>query len=232
MDRPSRVKVTLFSGHQLILQELRLFLSPRFDVKVSKLNSGISALQALRIPKGRVCVVDGNEPKSMLEALVGSIINTQPNARVVVLLEQLTEAEGIPLLQLGARGLMAYETVKSQLPRAVRMVAHGGYWVPRELMARFVELILRKRSIRPISNLLISTREQQVLSHLADNLSNKEIASALNISERTVKFHVSNLLAKFSVQRRADLILLSYQNSEAAERSRPLLLSHTREKRA
>jgi DNA-binding NarL/FixJ family response regulator len=50
-----------------------------------------------------------------------------------------------------------------------------------------------------------------VLEGLLENLANKEIASRLNISERTVKFHVSNLLAKFNVRRRADLILLCYQ---------------------
>ena len=56
-----------------------------------------------------------------------------------------------------------------------------------------------------------------MLDALLQNQSNKEIATLLNISERTVKFHVSNLLAKFAVQRRADLILLSLQRSPASE---------------
>jgi DNA-binding NarL/FixJ family response regulator len=47
-----------------------------------------------------------------------------------------------------------------------------------------------------------------------ENLANKEIASRFNISERTVKFHVSNLLSKFGVRRRADLILLCYQRRQ------------------
>jgi DNA-binding CsgD family transcriptional regulator len=55
----------------------------------------------------------------------------------------------------------------------------------------------------------LSRREQEVLASLLQNLSNKEIAVRLNISERTVKFHVSNLLSKFSVQRRADLLVQS-----------------------
>src|SRR5258706_612282 len=50
-----------------------------------------------------------------------------------------------------------------------------------------------------------------LLANLLENLSNKEIASKLNIAERTVKFHVSNLLNKFGVRRRADLILLTFQ---------------------
>jgi DNA-binding CsgD family transcriptional regulator len=49
---------------------------------------------------------------------------------------------------------------------------------------------------------------------LLENLSNKEIASRLHVSERTAKFHVSNLLAKYGVQRRADLILLFFQSEQ------------------
>jgi DNA-binding NarL/FixJ family response regulator len=60
----------------------------------------------------------------------------------------------------------------------------------------------------------LSKREQEVLEALLENLANKEIASRFNISERTVKFHVSNLLSKFGVRRRADLILLCYQRRQ------------------
>jgi DNA-binding NarL/FixJ family response regulator len=68
----------------------------------------------------------------------------------------------------------------------------------------------------------ISRREQDIVDGLLLNLSNKEIASKLNISERTVKFHVSNLLTKFNVQRRADLILLWYQQkAQNSERTSP-----------
>ena len=62
---------------------------------------------------------------------------------------------------------------------------------------------------RPQSGLSasITGREREVLGTLLDNLSNKQIAERLHISERTVKFHVSNLLAKFRLPRRQDLIL-------------------------
>jgi DNA-binding NarL/FixJ family response regulator len=59
----------------------------------------------------------------------------------------------------------------------------------------------------------LSPRERQVMDALLENLSNKEIASQLNISERTVKFHVSSILGKYKVQRRADLILRFYQDN-------------------
>jgi DNA-binding CsgD family transcriptional regulator len=61
-------------------------------------------------------------------------------------------------------------------------------------------------------------REREMLDLGLDNLSTKEIASKLFVCERTVKFHVSNLLSKFGVQRRADLIVLWMQRTSASPR--------------
>src|SRR5260370_35759993 len=72
------------------------------------------------------------------------------------------------------------------------------------------------RRLKADSSADLSRREQEVLNSLLENLANKEIGNKLNISERTVKFHVSNLLSKFGVRRRADLILLCYQKRSAA----------------
>ena len=69
---------------------------------------------------------------------------------------------------------------------------------------------MRGRQVK-LSPANITVREREVLDALLENLANKEIADRLNISERTVKFHVSSLLEKFSVRRRADLILLCLQ---------------------
>src|SRR5438874_622183 len=83
----------------------------------------------------------------------------------------------------------------------------------RQLLSGFVDSILTSqgRRLKTDSVANLSRREQEVLDSLLENLSNKEIASKLNIAERTVKFHVSNLLNKFGVRRRADLILLTFQ---------------------
>ena len=109
---------------------------------------------------------------------------------------------------------MPYAQTRDQLAQAVRAVAAGGFWVPRPVLSKFVDWILeglgpRRWSFGPA---YVSPREQEVLEALLANMSNKEIAQRLTLSERTVKFHVSNVLAKFGVQRRTDLILLYWQS--------------------
>jgi len=109
---------------------------------------------------------------------------------------------------------LTYAEAREQLPRALPQVASGGIWVPRPVLSRFVDSILKgsqARRLAPDSASDLSQREQEVLTGLLENLANKELAQKMKISERTVKFHVSNLLAKFGVRRRADLILLCYQ---------------------
>ena len=86
----------------------------------------------------------------------------------------------------------------------------GGLWVGRALLSRFVDSALCTVPLRVYATGFegLTRRERQVLEAVLDNLSNKEIARRLHMSERTAKFHVSNLLVKHGVRRRADLLVL------------------------
>jgi len=88
--------------------------------------------------------------------------------------------------------------------------------VPRGLLSAFLDTMRSAPLSGPAlaGESHLTGREREVLDGLLQNLLNKEIAKKLRISERTAKFHVSNLLAKFGVQRRADLILLRLTQSQ------------------
>src|SRR5580658_6508082 len=99
------------------------------------------------------------------------------------------------------------------------MVAKGDNWVPPEIFPQFVEGIMegsRGKGMRLSETHELSAREQQVLDLLLENLAIKEIVPKLNSSERTVGFHAFNLLAKYGLGRRANLLLLRYQTCSAA----------------
>jgi DNA-binding NarL/FixJ family response regulator len=162
----------------------------------------------LGIPAAKVYVVDGHDP--FAPSLVGGLVNRFPNSRVIVLSEKFTDSTAFPLLELGVRGLLDYSEASRHLPEAISMVAKGEYWVEQQLFSRFVDSFVQKGRRRPVKpqSTRLSSREREVLECLLTNLSNKDIAKKLSITERTVKFHVSNLLAKFNVRRRVDLIML------------------------
>jgi DNA-binding NarL/FixJ family response regulator len=175
-------------------------------------------LRNLEVPRASVYVIDAHAAKQATGALLGNILDRNTGARLLVVGDKLKENDSYALLRQGVKGILNYAEAREQLPRALPLVAAGGFWVPRTVLSRFVDSILttsQGRRLRGDSPAELSRREQEVLNGLLENLANKEVADRLHISERTVKFHVSNLLAKFGVRRRADLILLCYQRRGA-----------------
>jgi DNA-binding NarL/FixJ family response regulator len=172
----------------------------------------------IQVPKALVYVVDAHVAPAATRALLSNILGQCAEARIMVITEKVNSGESYPLLQVGVKGLLTYEEVREQLPTALLLVAKGGFWVPRAVLSGFIESILggpQRRKLMAVSSANLSLREHEVLGSLLENLSNKEIGIKLNVTERTVKFHVSNVLNKFGVRRRADLILHCYQRHSA-----------------
>jgi DNA-binding NarL/FixJ family response regulator len=195
-----------------------LLAKSQFKVILKQLESTLAPdLRALDPPKANVYVVDAHAAKPATGALLTNLLERCPESRLMVVGEQHNDANSFSMLRLGVKGLLTYVEARDQLIRALPLVAAGGFWVPRSVLSGFVDSILtgQGRRLKTDSVTNLSRREQEVLDSLLENLSNKEIASKLNIAERTVKFHVSNLLSKFGVRRRADLILLTFQRRMA-----------------
>jgi DNA-binding NarL/FixJ family response regulator len=210
------LKVCLLSPHPMVLSEFhRLLEDSGFQITSKQLSSMLAPdLRTFEVPRASVYVVDAHAARQATGALLGNILEHNENARLLVVGDKLKETDSYTLLRQGVKGILTYAEAREQLPRALPQVAAGGIWVPRPVLSRFVDTVLNSkqgRRLRPEAASDLSRREQEVLDGLLENLANKEVADRLHISERTVKFHVSNLLAKFGVRRRADLILLCYQ---------------------
>ena len=219
-DRSTRrTTVCLFSFHPLLPSEFQRVL-PEEDFRplFRRVDPDIvGQSQELSVPRASVFVLEAHRRPQATEDLAQTIVTRYAGARLLVIAEKFTEETAFPLLRLGAKGLLRYSEVSEQLPRALRVISDAGFWVPRTLLSRFVESTLASSAHRrlPIPGARrLSRREKETLDLLLENLSNKEIASKLNISARTAKFHVSNLLSKHGVRRRADLILLAHTQRE------------------
>lgn len=216
----SSAKAYLLSPHPFVLEELsRWHPPPGITFEPVRLPRGqVTTAGSLVAEAGSVCVVDACFPLATTKSLISEILAGSPQVRVLAVVEELTGPVAFSLLRLGVKGILTYPEARSQLLPAIGAVARGGIWVPREILSSFLDGLLGSRPpLRTVPNAPgLSRREQDVLEALLQNLSNKEIGLRLNISERTVKFHVSNLLSKFAVQRRADLILQSLQPSISA----------------
>jgi DNA-binding NarL/FixJ family response regulator len=217
----TKLTVCILSPHPLVLGEFeRLLAKPQFKVVGKQLESTLAPdLRNLEPPRAQVYVIDAHAARPATGALLANLLERFPESRLIVVGEQHNDSNCYSLLRMGVKGLLTYAEAREELIRALPLVANGGFWVPRSVLSGFVDSILTSqgRRLKTDSVTNLSRREQEVLDSLLENLSNKEIASKLNIAERTVKFHVSNLLSKFGVRRRADLILLTFQRRIAAQ---------------
>jgi two-component system, NarL family, nitrate/nitrite response regulator NarL len=216
---PRRQLVCILSPHPLVLADFsRILEGAGYKLVLRQLESMLAPeLRRLPIPKATLYVVDAHASPPATAALITNVFEQSPDARVLVVGESFTTSESHSLLRHGAKGLLTYGEAREQLSRALPQIACGGFWVPRATLAGFVDSILsssHSQRLKVDASSELSRREREVLDALLENLANKEIASRLNISERTVKFHVSNLLNKFGVRRRADLILLCFQQRQ------------------
>lgn len=196
--------VSLFASHPLMLERMRIQLRrPELCIHGYMLPVRERSGPIEPLHQG-IWVLDLHDP-ALLEQVVRR--RDPPWPPWLAVDDHFEDVQAFRLLTLGARGLVAYERIASELVRAVHAVQAGAYWVPRMLMARFVQHLLARlphpAMITPLVNL--SRRERQVFDGILARHSNKEIAAHLHVSERTVKFHVSNLLIKFGATSRHDL---------------------------
>lgn len=129
----------------------------------------------------------------------------------VVLSDLPTDEEAIAAFSAGARGYCNTHAFAQVLIQVAAVVLQGGLWIGESLMQRLVSATSRvqvQASVRPSWSKDLTDREKEVATTLAAGASNKEIARALGITERTVKAHVGAILEKLHVRDRLQLSLI------------------------
>ena len=140
----------------------------------------------------------------------------QPGPRVVLVSTADDDETVIRAVLAGASGYVLKRAAHDDLVRAVRHVAAGHSWLDQHVVASVLDALARTPRFRhgvadPVCGRL-TPREVEVLSLMADGLSNAEIAERLVVSEGTVKTHVSRVLMKLAARDRAQAIALAYRS--------------------
>jgi DNA-binding NarL/FixJ family response regulator len=204
------LEVGVVSAHPLVLEGFRSLLAePAFQIQAIRSNGVSPPDFRLVHPSPSIFVVDAFAPVAAIATLARNIIDRFPQARMLAVTENQSDECGFVLLRAGVRGLLTCSEALQRLPEACRVVAAGELWVRRAMLSRFLDWSCSRmpNQLRAAALADVSQRGQAVLSAVLDNLSNKEIADRLHISERTVKFHISRLFATYGVHHRSELIV-------------------------
>jgi DNA-binding NarL/FixJ family response regulator len=180
---------------------------------------GEGANEALRFAKENEhdVMLLGVEMPSGLDA-VEALARLCPATRVIVLSASEDEAIVSKSLGFGARGYMLRDVGPTELVNAIRGIQKGSvYLTPRlgaRLLARVNSAVAAPSHPRHDLNHL-TTREDQILAKVSEGFTNKEIARSLDISEKTVKYYMTNIMQKLQVRNRVEAVVVSRERKSA-----------------
>ena len=144
-----------------------------------------------------------------LSAWVNEVHAIAQNVPIVVLSNVPEDAQGVAALSAGASGYCSALTLPAVLRQVASVVEHGGLWVGPQLMRRLMQGMASRKSADQKPTLeTLSQRERQVAEAVARGSTNKEIARVMDITERTVKAHLSSAFEKLGVRDRMQLSLI------------------------
>ena len=207
-----KIRVVIADDHGLFREMLRLTMRREGSVKiVGEAANGRQTIDVISDLKPDIVLLDSTMPEMGGIEVLPVIREKNLKTKALMLTANKNETVIFKALKGGAKGYLSKDVSISDLIKAIQAVHKGELWVERKLMARFfdkettAEPKEEGRAGRPKTAL--TPREKEILSILTTGCTNKEIAQALFISEKTVKSHLNSIFRKLNVTRRLQAIL-------------------------
>lgn len=200
---PMTIRIVVTDDHAVVRQGLRMFLEldPELEV-VGEAANGAEAVALATELRPDVVLMDLLMPVMDGITATRRLREETPEVEVIALTSVLEDASVVGAVRAGATGYLLKDTNADELRRAVKAAAAGQVQLSPEAAVRLMREV--QASEKPEA---LTERETDVLRLLAKGQANKEIARELRIGEKTVKTHVSSILAKLGVQSRTQAVL-------------------------
>lgn len=205
-----KITILIADDHKLIRETWSFILNsdPRFQV-VSQCSNGEEAVAEAQRLRPKVALLDINmTPVTGLEA-TQQIRKYSPATKIIGVSMHSQPAYVKKLLKLGAHGYVTKNSPQNEMFEAIVEVNKGGRYICSEVKTILSEQAFDEEANTGINSL--SNRELEIIKHIKDGLSSKEISTTLNISLKTVEVHRHNILKKLNLKNSAALV--NYINS-------------------
>jgi DNA-binding NarL/FixJ family response regulator len=206
---PEIIRILLADDHPVVRDGLAAMLGtqPDFQVVGEAGNGAEAVAEAARL-RPDVVLMDLEMPSLDGIEAIRRLRAADPAVQVVVLTAFDTDERILGALQAGAQGYLLKGAPRAEIFAAIRAVSAGGALIPPVVASKLLRQVRAAESPDALT-----AREREVLGLVAAGLANREIAARLSISERTVKFHVSSLLAKLGARNRTQAVRLARDRS-------------------
>ena len=203
-----KIRIFIADDHPVFRNGIKSVLSGSDYEVVGEADTGNTALKAIAVMKPDIAILDITMPDLDGIAVTRRVVAEVPGTRVIILSMHADLNHPIDAFRAGALGYVLKDSDPGELLKAVEKVSSGGKYaspaVTEELLNDFVDVIKKDQSNDPFDTL--SAREKEILKHIADGSTSREIAEKLFISLATVKSHRNNIMKKLKVNDMASLI--------------------------
>jgi DNA-binding NarL/FixJ family response regulator len=206
-----RIRIVVADDHPVVRDGLTAILGtqPEFDV-VGEAGDGAEAVRQVMALRPDVLLLDLEMPGMDGVAALRELHERMPEARAIVFTAFDTDERILEAVRAGAQGYLLKGAPRQELFQAIRVVHAGGSLLQPVVASRLLRQVRREPTPPAVEPL--TPRELEVLRLLALGLQNKEIAARLSVTERTVKFHVSSILAKLGAGNRTEAVRTAMQH--------------------
>jgi len=204
--RQGRIRIVVVDDHPVVREGLVAMLQTQADFEVvGEAGSGAEGLTLIEQLSPAVVLLDLELPGLDGVGVLKQLRERRVSSRVIVFTVFDTDERIISAVEAGAAGYLLKGAPRSELFAAIRVVERGGSLL-QPLVASTVLRHVARRDRDDAPGVSLTPREQEVLGLLVRGKGNKEIAAALGVTERTVKFHVSAIFAKLGVANRTEAV--------------------------
>jgi DNA-binding NarL/FixJ family response regulator len=202
------IRVMVVDDHPLVRAAIARAISGDGMVVVAEASTAEEALAIAPQVAPDILLLDIALPGMSGVELVRELAPRLPSTRIVMLTVSSADRDVMDAMRYGASGYLTKDLSPEALVRSLRATQTGELVIPRRLAARLLARALRRGAPAEAAAELpvdrLTARERDILRLLADGLSDRDIATALTISRRTVESHVSSILRKLDVRNRAE----------------------------
>lgn len=206
----TKIRVLLADDHAILRKGVGMLLNAQPDMEVvGEARTGREAIEEARQLKPDIVVIDVSMPE--LNGIEGTrqICEELPKTRVIGLSMHRDSVYVREILRAGARGYLLKDSEDDDLLRAIRAVSRGeAFLSPAVCDAVLTDY--RRHVSNPVD--LLTSREREVLTMIADGKTNKEIANALNLSVYTVESHRGSVMEKLNLHNTGDIVRFALRN--------------------
>lgn len=207
------IKVMLTDDHVLMREGIKHLLEFDGSIEViEEANDGLECLEKLKIVKPDILLLDINMPNmNGIEVLEELKIKKDP-LKVLILTVHSEVEYLVKAVDIGANGYILKDSGSTELKQAINSIINNDTYIQPSLIpslnSRLINRDIDKERLK-----MLTKRELEILAQVASGMFNKEIAINLDISERTVKNHISNIFKKIDVSDRTQAAVFAIRNN-------------------